>query len=84
MATKSIISTRTLHVPTDAYVPIKTDPATGGQLEGAYEVEAVAPGTPVALDAKEADRWLARHPQLFMLAPEAAEASRPTKPAPAK
>jgi hypothetical protein len=59
MPTKTIVATVTLHVPGPAFKPfVFTD---GGSIKsGKYDVSEVAPGTPVKLDADEADRLIKR------------------------
>lgn len=59
MAQMTIVTTRTLHVEGKGNVPFRFD-ANGAALAGNYDIVEVAPGTPVTLDAAEAERILAK------------------------
>lgn len=61
MPLKTIVATVTLHVPGPAFRPARIDEDTGLiRNAGKYDVIEVAPGTPVELEAAEADRFIAR------------------------
>ncbi|RVU13159.1 hypothetical protein [Methylobacterium oryzihabitans] len=59
MALKKIIPAVALHRPKKDFKPFEYD-TLGGVLGGKYSVEVVAPGTPVEIDADEADELIAR------------------------
>lgn len=63
MATKTITTSVTLHVPStdpdNKHVPFEFD-ATGSRKSGHYAVEERPPGTEVTLDEKEANAILKR------------------------
>lgn len=58
-ATKTIRTKVTLHAPAKDFVPFEFD-NNGAVTKGKYAVDAFPPGTPVTLDADEADAILAR------------------------
>lgn len=58
MATKTIRANVTLHLPGAGHAPFAID-ANGAITGGKYIVKEVAPGTPVELDADEADALIA-------------------------
>ena len=60
MATKTIKTNVTLHVPGKGHAPFKIDPS-GAVMSGAYKIEKIAPGTEIELPEIEADAILARH-----------------------
>ena len=57
--TKTIITNVTVHVPTEDHVPFKLE-GNGVVQAGHYSTFEVPPGTPVTLEAREADKMLAR------------------------
>ena len=72
MATKTITATVTLHVPAPDFVPFKFSDS-GVATEGKYSITAYAPGTPVTIDAEEADALIARGVATEVPAPASAE-----------
>jgi hypothetical protein len=59
MATKTIKTTVTVHVPAKGFVPFEYD-TNGGRIKGEYKVIAIKPGDPVTVDADEADYLIKR------------------------
>jgi hypothetical protein len=57
--TKTIVTNVTVHTPTEDHVPYKME-ANGVVQAGHYSTYEHPPGSPVTLDAKEADRLIAR------------------------
>jgi hypothetical protein len=58
--TKTIKTNVTLHVPDKGHEPFKYD-INGAVVSGKYVVKRIPPGTPVTLDADEADAILETH-----------------------
>lgn len=58
MATKKIVASVTLHQPAKGHTPFEFD-AFSNRTGGTYKIEEVAPGTPVDIDADEADALIA-------------------------
>ena len=82
MPTKTIVSTVTLHVPGPKFVPFKFSDS-GFATEGKYDIVEAAPGTPVTLDAEEADALIKRGVAEEYAAPAPAPAVIVASPPPA-
>lgn len=82
MATKTIRANVTLHLPGEGYTPATID-AVGNSSGGKYAVKEVPPGTPVKMDAAEADALIAAKVAEEYKAPKAEDAGAPSAQQPA-
>ena len=81
MATRTVTASVTLHVPGPSFLPFEYNDA-GIALKGKYDITEVPPGTPVKLDADEADALIARGVAEDYVAPSVAKASKDQPPPP--
>lgn len=80
MATKTIRANVTLHLPGDGYKPTNID-AVGNSSGGKYVVKEVPPGTPVEVEADEADALIAAKVAELYEEPKTEKAAKAAAPA---